>query len=58
MSLASAPQHIQLAVDLIELLENNNIDPAVAEQALQIVLKDYQQKLAQIQAEKPSPEQP
>lgn len=57
MSLASAPPHIQLAVDLIELLENNNIDPAVAEAALKIVLQDYQQKLAHQSAE-PSPTTP
>lgn len=57
MSLASAPAHIQLAVDLIELLENNNIDPAVAEAALKIVLQDYQQKLAD-QSEKITPKTP
>ena len=46
MSLETAPEHIKLAVDLIELLESNNIDPTVAEKALQIVLNDYQQKLS------------
>lgn len=46
MSLEKAPEHIKLAVDLIELLESNNIDPTVAEKALQIVLNDYQQKLS------------
>lgn len=46
MSLETAPEHIKLAVDLIELLESNNIEPTVAEKALQIVLNDYQQKLS------------
>ncbi|MBB1488859.1 DUF2496 domain-containing protein [Oceanospirillum sediminis] len=46
MSLETAPEHIKLAVDLIELLECNNIDPAVAEKALRIALNDYQQKLS------------
>ncbi len=48
MSLETAPDHIKLAVDLIELLETNEVDPEVAEKALQIVLQDYQNKLAQI----------
>lgn len=49
MPLDNAPDHIKLAVDLIEILEANQVDPAIAEQALQIVLKDYQNKLAQAQ---------
>lgn len=49
MSLATAPAHVQLAVDLIALLESHEIDPITAEKALQIVLKDYQQKLAKQQ---------
>jgi hypothetical protein len=44
MSLENAPKHIQLAVDLIDLLETNNIDTEVAIQALEIVLKDFKQK--------------
>jgi len=48
MSLETAPDHIKLAVDLIELLETNEVDPEVAEKALQIVLQDYQNKLAQL----------
>jgi len=46
MSLDTAPDHIKLAVDLIELLETNEVDPYTAEQALFIVLKDYQNKIA------------
>ncbi len=44
MSLANAPKHIQLAVDLIQLLEENQIEMDTAVAALQIVLKDCQQK--------------
>lgn len=45
MSLETAPDHIKLAVDLIELLETNRIDNRVAEQALEIVLKDVRAKI-------------
>ena len=47
MSLENAPKHIQLAVDLIQLLEENQIEPELALQALAIVTEDYQHKLAQ-----------
>lgn len=47
MSLDQAPDHIKLAVDLIELLEGHNIEPSVAVDALTIVLKDFQNKLGQ-----------
>ncbi|RJG42222.1 pleiotropic regulatory protein RsmS [Motilimonas pumila] len=47
MSLANAPKHVQLAVDLIQLLEENQIDMALALQALEIVQHDCQQKLQQ-----------
>ncbi|HHK8238971.1 TPA: pleiotropic regulatory protein RsmS, partial [Serratia marcescens] len=36
---------LQLAVDLIYLLECNEIDPATALAALDIVKRDYQEKL-------------
>ncbi len=49
-ALASAPPDVQLAVDLIELLETNRIDPALALAALAIVQRDYQRKLEQGQA--------
>jgi hypothetical protein len=47
MSLETAPKHIQLAVDLIQLLEENQIEPKLALQALAIVTDDYENKLAQ-----------
>ncbi|PKF60689.1 DUF2496 domain-containing protein [Psychromonas sp. psych-6C06] len=43
-SLAEAPPAVQLAVDLIELLEVNHIDNKTAIEALQIVLNDFQKK--------------
>lgn len=45
MSLEHAPKHIQLAVDLIEILESNNVDDKTAIAALEIVLNDYKDKL-------------
>jgi len=45
MSLATAPEYVKLAVDLIELLEKNAIDNNTAKQALEIVLEDVHQKL-------------
>lgn len=45
MSLENASAELQLAVDLIYLLECNEIDPATALAALDIVKRDYQEKL-------------
>lgn len=45
MFLENAPKHVQLAVDLIELLETNNINNQVAVAALELVLADFQAKL-------------
>ncbi|MBD5771278.1 DUF2496 domain-containing protein [Marinomonas colpomeniae] len=45
MSLDNAPKHVQLAVDLIELLETNNVKSQVAVAALELVLADFQAKL-------------
>lgn len=42
--LADAQQSVQLAVDLIQLLEENKIDKQVALDALEIVLKDFKNK--------------
>ena len=42
--LTDAPPAVQIAVDLIELLEENKIDNKIAVEALEIVLKDYQKK--------------
>ncbi|TPE54478.1 DUF2496 domain-containing protein [Maribrevibacterium harenarium] len=44
MDLESAPDHIKLAVDLIELLETNEVDINVAVKALEIVLNDFKNK--------------
>jgi hypothetical protein len=48
--LDSASVEIKLAVDLIMILEDNNIDPAIALDALAIVQQDCQRKLAQKQS--------
>ncbi len=46
MSLENATRtEVKLAVDLIMLLECNEIDPATALAALDIVKRDYQEKL-------------
>ncbi|WP_114191579.1 pleiotropic regulatory protein RsmS [Edaphovirga cremea] len=45
MSVENAPPELQLAVDLIYLLECNEIAPDVALAALEIVQRDYQEKL-------------
>lgn len=44
MSLEHAEDHIKLAVDLIQLLEENEIENETAIKALKIVLNDYQSK--------------
>ncbi|WP_413110580.1 pleiotropic regulatory protein RsmS [Thaumasiovibrio sp. DFM-14] len=44
-SLDSAPQEVQLAVDLIYLLETNEIDPQTAIKALKMVIADCEKKL-------------
>lgn len=43
-TLATAPQEVQLAVDLIMLLESNNIDSNIALKALDIVKADLENK--------------
>ena len=45
MSVENAPPELQLAVDLIFLLECNEIAPETALAALEIVQRDYQEKL-------------
>ena len=37
--------HIKLAVDLILLLEQNNINPNTALKAIEIVKKDFEKKM-------------
>lgn len=46
-SLEQADQDIQLAVDLIYLLETNNIDAELALKAIRLVEKDLLNKLEQ-----------
>ncbi|MGX9415792.1 DUF2496 domain-containing protein [Vibrio sp. RC27] len=43
--LNDAPKHIQLAVDLIYLLEANEVDPKVAIDALKVVEQDLLEKI-------------
>jgi len=40
-TLEQAPEHIKLAVDLIEMLESANIDQDIILQALEIVIEDF-----------------
>lgn len=44
MSLENAAPEIKLAIDIIMLLENNQIEPRVVLAALEIVRQDYQRK--------------
>ncbi|MDN3698073.1 MULTISPECIES: pleiotropic regulatory protein RsmS [Vibrio] len=44
-TLEQAPEEVKLAVDLICLLEQNDIDPQVAIEALKIVKSDCEAKL-------------
>ncbi|HGJ5856769.1 pleiotropic regulatory protein RsmS [Arsenophonus nasoniae] len=46
MNLENAPLEIQVAIDLIYLLEINQIEPTTALKALDIVKKDYENKKA------------
>jgi len=43
-SLADAPPAVQIAVDLIEILEENKIESKIAIEALEIVLNDFKKK--------------
>lgn len=45
MSLENAPEHIKLAVDLIQLLEENQLPTETVLKALTIVQQDFQRKL-------------
>lgn len=47
MNLNQAPAEVQLAVDLIELLEVNQIKTEVALAALAMVTRDFERKLTQ-----------
>ncbi|PIJ50614.1 DUF2496 domain-containing protein [Erwinia sp. OLTSP20] len=45
MTLENAPPELKLAVDLIMILEENQIDSQTVLAALEIVKRDYQKKL-------------
>ncbi|TLU67214.1 DUF2496 domain-containing protein [Thalassotalea litorea] len=45
MSLDREPAHVQLAVDLIQLLEENKVAADTVLAALPLVIADYQNKL-------------
>ena len=45
LSIDQAPPAVQLAVDLIMLLEQHQLDPAIGLAALPIVTRDFQRKL-------------
>ncbi|BES83957.1 hypothetical protein PEC302107_17120 [Pectobacterium araliae] len=47
MSLENAPPEVKLAVDLIMLLEENQIEPDIALAALAMVRTDFEKKIAQ-----------
>ena len=46
-TIENAPTHVKLAIDLILLLEQHEIDAKTALQALEIVQKDFENKLNQ-----------
>lgn len=46
MSLENAPEEVKLAVDLIMLLEEHQLDPEIVLAALAIVQRDYERKAA------------
>lgn len=47
INLTDAPKSIQLAVDLIYLLETHQVDPKTVLEALEIVKNDYEKKISQ-----------
>lgn len=46
MSLENAPDDVKLAVDLIMLLEQHEVAPEVVLKALEMVKRDFENKLA------------
>ena len=55
MSLEKAAPEVQLAVDLIYLLESNDLGPEVVLAALEIVKTDYETKLSRKKHQTTSP---
>ncbi|MBJ3591657.1 pleiotropic regulatory protein RsmS [Salmonella enterica subsp. enterica serovar Saintpaul] len=45
MSLENAPDEVKLAVELIVLLEDNQMEPETVLKALEIVKRDYEKKI-------------
>lgn len=45
LGLEAAPKEIKLAVDLIQLLEENDLDIDITIKALEIVLQDFKNKI-------------
>jgi hypothetical protein len=45
MSLETAPDEVKLAVDLIMLLEEHEVDPETVLRALEIVRRDFEKKI-------------
>lgn len=48
MSLENAPDEVKLAVDLIMLLEEHNVEPDTVLKALEIIKRDYEKKTQQL----------
>ncbi|WEF27109.1 pleiotropic regulatory protein RsmS [Klebsiella aerogenes] len=54
MSLENAPDEVKLAVDLIMLLEENQVSARTVLGALDIIKRDYENKLKNAQADSPA----
>jgi hypothetical protein len=56
MSLENAPDEVKLAVDLIMLLEENQVSARTVLGALDIIKRDYENKLKNAQTDAPAAE--
>ncbi len=54
MSLKNAPDEVKLAVDLIMLLEENQVSAKTVLGALDIIKRDYENKLKKAPADSPA----
>ncbi|HDT1379805.1 TPA: pleiotropic regulatory protein RsmS [Klebsiella aerogenes] len=57
MSLENAPDEVKLAVDLIMLLEENRVSAKAVLGALDIIKRDYENKLKNAQPDAPLSEE-
>ncbi|AML36644.1 pleiotropic regulatory protein RsmS [Klebsiella aerogenes] len=57
MSLENAPDEVKLAVDLIMLLEENRVSAKTVLGALDIIKRDYENKLKNAQPDAPRSEE-